>query len=59
MYSNGKVFLVGSLFMENVFGFEDGLENVGFPIFVSLFISCVKVAKWKNNSRRRLMIAVG
>jgi hypothetical protein len=44
-YSNGKVFFVGSLFVENVFGFENGLENVGFTIFVSLFVSCVKIGK--------------
>ena len=38
-YSDGKVFLVGSLLMQDVFGLEDGLENVGFTVLVSLTVS--------------------
>jgi len=38
-YSDGKVFLVGSLLVQDVFGLEDGLENIGFAILVSLAVS--------------------
>jgi hypothetical protein len=35
-YSDRKVFLVRSLLMEDIFGLEDGFEDVGFSILVSL-----------------------
>lgn len=35
-YSDRKVFLVRSLLVEDIFGLEDGFEDVGFSILVSL-----------------------
>lgn len=45
-YSDREVFLVRSLLMEDIFGLEDGFEDVGFSILVSL--SC----QWSYVSRR-------
>jgi len=36
-YSDRKVFLVRSLLVEDIFSLEDGFEDVGFSILVSLF----------------------
>ena len=55
-YSDWKVFLVGSLLVQHILSLEDGLENVGFTILVSLTVSLFCTSGMESNLRRHLLV---